>query len=137
MARRNDPMGPIFGLVCLALVCGWCGNGIGCFGGSAKTPVENQAAQSFYSPPPQETRPKNAVEQYYEDHKADIEAQSKKYESLQRNDTYQGDQSYSRSSEETDIVPAGATAQCNDGTYSFSRSRRGTCSHHNGVARWL
>jgi hypothetical protein len=33
--------------------------------------------------------------------------------------------------------PAGATAQCGDGTYSFSMSRRGTCSHHGGVARWL
>ena len=34
-------------------------------------------------------------------------------------------------------VPAGATARCNDGTYSFSRHRRGTCSHHGGVAAWL
>jgi uncharacterized protein YraI len=33
--------------------------------------------------------------------------------------------------------PAGATAQCRDGTYSFSQSRRGTCSRHGGVARWL
>jgi uncharacterized protein YgiM (DUF1202 family) len=33
--------------------------------------------------------------------------------------------------------PAGATALCRDGTYSFSKSRRGTCSHHGGVARWL
>ena len=33
--------------------------------------------------------------------------------------------------------PAGATALCRDGTYSFSRSRRGTCSHHGGVARWF
>jgi uncharacterized protein YraI len=33
--------------------------------------------------------------------------------------------------------PAGASARCRDGTYSFSRSRRGTCSHHGGVARWL
>lgn len=32
--------------------------------------------------------------------------------------------------------PAGATALCRDGTYSFSASRRGTCSHHGGVARW-
>jgi len=30
-------------------------------------------------------------------------------------------------------IPAGATAQCRDGTYSFSQSRRGTCSHHGGV----
>ncbi|MFI8664629.1 DUF3761 domain-containing protein [Rhodococcus qingshengii] len=34
-------------------------------------------------------------------------------------------------------APAGATAQCNDGTYSFSQSRRGTCSRHGGVASWL
>lgn len=34
-------------------------------------------------------------------------------------------------------VPAGATAQCGDGSYSFSQSRRGTCSHHGGVRRWL
>ena len=32
--------------------------------------------------------------------------------------------------------PAGATALCRDGTYSFSQSRRGTCSHHGGVSRW-
>lgn len=36
-----------------------------------------------------------------------------------------------------DAPPAGATAQCRDGSYSFSQSRRGTCSHHGGVARWL
>jgi hypothetical protein len=34
-------------------------------------------------------------------------------------------------------APQGATAQCRDGTYSFSKSRRGTCSQHGGVAKWL
>jgi hypothetical protein len=34
-------------------------------------------------------------------------------------------------------VPAGATAQCGDGTYSFSQHRQGTCSHHGGVSQWL
>jgi hypothetical protein len=34
-------------------------------------------------------------------------------------------------------VPAGATAQCRDGSYSFSRHHQGTCSHHGGVAKWL
>lgn len=29
------------------------------------------------------------------------------------------------------------SAICRDGTYSFSAHRRGTCSHHGGVARWL
>jgi hypothetical protein len=33
--------------------------------------------------------------------------------------------------------PAGATAQCVDGTYSFSRHRSGTCSQHDGVDTWL
>jgi Protein of unknown function (DUF3761) len=34
-------------------------------------------------------------------------------------------------------APAGATARCGDGTYSFSQSRSGTCSSHGGVAQWL
>lgn len=34
-------------------------------------------------------------------------------------------------------APAGATALCRDGTYSFSRNKRGTCSRHGGVANWL
>ena len=34
-------------------------------------------------------------------------------------------------------TPAGATAQCWDGTYSFSLNHRGTCSHHGGVEDWL
>jgi hypothetical protein len=29
------------------------------------------------------------------------------------------------------------SAICRDGTYSYSSNRRGTCSHHGGVARWL
>jgi|SRR5271156_6624865 len=32
--------------------------------------------------------------------------------------------------------PAVDTALCSDGTYSFSRHARGTCSHHGGVQRW-
>jgi hypothetical protein len=35
------------------------------------------------------------------------------------------------------VVPKGATAQCRDGSYSFSQHRRGTCNHHGGVAKWL
>ena len=33
--------------------------------------------------------------------------------------------------------PEGATAQCRDGSYSFSLHRSGTCSHHGGVTKWL
>jgi resuscitation-promoting factor RpfB len=34
-------------------------------------------------------------------------------------------------------APAGATAQCVDGTYSFSQHHSGTCSSHGGVSQWL
>ncbi|MDR2557160.1 MAG: DUF3761 domain-containing protein [Bacteroidales bacterium] len=37
----------------------------------------------------------------------------------------------------SNVPPKGATALCRDGTYSFSRNRRGTCSHHGGVSKWL
>ena len=30
-----------------------------------------------------------------------------------------------------------ATALCNDGTYSYSQHRSGTCAHHDGVKRWI
>ena len=33
--------------------------------------------------------------------------------------------------------PAGATAKCRDGTYSYFQHASGTCSHHGGVARWI
>ena len=35
-----------------------------------------------------------------------------------------------------DRAPAGWSAQCRDGSYSFSEHHQGTCSHHGGVARW-
>jgi hypothetical protein len=33
--------------------------------------------------------------------------------------------------------PPGATAQCRDGSFSYSLHHSGTCSHHGGVAVWL
>jgi hypothetical protein len=31
----------------------------------------------------------------------------------------------------------GATAQCNDGTLSYSQHAEGTCSWHGGVDHWI
>lgn len=35
-----------------------------------------------------------------------------------------------------EINQTGATAECRDGSLSYSAHRRGTCSHHGGVAFW-
>ena len=48
-----------------------------------------------------------------------------------------GVQVHSPAYSSTGQPPAGATAQCNDGTYSFSLHHSGTCSGHGGVSRWL
>ncbi|MFD5397768.1 DUF3761 domain-containing protein [Streptomyces sp. NPDC127097] len=48
-----------------------------------------------------------------------------------------GGSSSTSGGEEQAQAPAGASARCNDGTYSYSGHRRGTCSHHHGVAVWL
>jgi len=37
----------------------------------------------------------------------------------------------------SETKPAGATARCRDGSYSFSQHRRGTYSYHGGVAEWF
>jgi uncharacterized protein DUF3761 len=39
--------------------------------------------------------------------------------------------------EQAPSAPSGATAKCNDGTYSFSKHHSGTCSSHGGVDEWL
>ncbi|ORA77245.1 serine/threonine protein kinase [Mycolicibacter kumamotonensis] len=38
---------------------------------------------------------------------------------------------------ESAAPPAGASAVCRDGSYSFSRHRSGACSNHGGVRRWV
>ncbi len=47
-----------------------------------------------------------------------------------------GDEVHSPAHTKDGRVPDGASAKCRDGSYSFSRHRSGTCSHHGGVAEW-
>ena len=51
--------------------------------------------------------------------------------------TKNGRSVHSPSKTKGNVAPAGASAKCRDGTWSFSHSRRGTCSHHGGVGNWL
>lgn len=48
-----------------------------------------------------------------------------------------GDTVHSPAHTRDGAVPPGASARCRDGSYSFSRHRRGTCSGHGGVAGWM
>jgi hypothetical protein len=48
-----------------------------------------------------------------------------------------GNQVHSPAHTKSGKAPEGATAQCRDGSYSFSKHHSGTCSHHGGVGRWL
>lgn len=49
----------------------------------------------------------------------------------------QGQEVHSPAHTKNGKAPAGASAKCSDGTFSFSKSHRGTCSHHGGVTEWL
>lgn len=64
------------------------------------------------------------------DKRTNVNNDSKKFYKNSQGDKVQSPTFY-------ESTPQGASAECNDGTYSFSRSRRGTCSHHGGVKRWL
>lgn len=71
---------------------------------------------------------------------AQVEAKQKAEPQLSNDNYYtnvDGNQVHSPAYTEDNSVPAGASARCRDGTYSFSQNRRGTCSHHGGVATWL
>ena len=58
--------------------------------------------------------------------------------SCTNNGTYTNSQGQTvKRPENCSSAPKGATAQCRDGSYSFSQSHSGTCSHHGGVAKWL
>lgn len=67
-----------------------------------------------------------------------VVTQTPKASNSTQNNTYTNvDGQKVKSPVQADQAPNGATAQCKDGSYSFSQNRRGTCSGHGGVADWL
>ncbi len=98
----------------------------------AAAPASTDAA-----PPTQYVPPSNPAGT---DSVAQADAPADKTSGLSNDDHYtnvDGDQVHSPAYSADGSAPAGASAQCADGTYSFSAHRQGTCSHHGGVASWL
>jgi hypothetical protein len=76
----------------------------------------------------------------YDSSSDDSETEDTSDSGLSNDDTYinsNGNEIHSPAYSENNSVPEGASAQCNDGEYSFSQHRSGTCSRHGGVATWL
>lgn len=71
----------------------------------------------------------------YENLEPDVKAE-KKSSSESPKTTYSESPKISQKSPEPEINNSGATAKCRDGSLSYSAHRRGTCSHHGGVAVW-
>jgi len=44
---------------------------------------------------------------------------------------------WQRQQQQRRAVKNNATADCNDGTLSYSTSAKGTCSQHGGVKKWI
>jgi hypothetical protein len=114
-------------------------------GGQARVRFPLSAAQAYYKPAPTpEATPSYSppsAEPYEEEPGEPEPGESEPYgpeEPECTNGTYVNAAGNTVCSpEESPREPAGATAECADGTYSFSESRSGTCSHHGGVAQWL
>lgn len=97
---------------------------------SVQLPSSNQQTQAAV-----ETAPTVRVQP-----QPDVSAPEQTVPNLSNDNTYtnvDGNTIHSPAYTSDDSVPTGASAQCRDGSYSFSQNRRGTCSHHGGVARWL
>jgi uncharacterized protein (DUF2147 family) len=110
-----------------------------CTGGhSARVRFPLTAAESYY-PAPSSASP----EQSYDEPEAESGGESEDETGGEAPECTNG--TYVNSSgntvcspeESSSGPPTGATAECEDGTYSFSEHRSGTCSSHGGVAKWL
>jgi hypothetical protein len=97
------------------------------------TPPTTSPPTIAVKPPPTSTSPPAAIA-------APAPAPAPDSSGLSNDNTYvnsDGNVIHSPAGSTNGQVPAGATAQCTDGTYSFSQHHSGTCSSHGGVSKWL
>jgi hypothetical protein len=92
-------------------------------------PAKPEDKSNPSTPSTQESAPESSPEPEEEPHEPGAECTNGTYENSSGNTVCKPEESLT--------VPAGATARCEDGTYSFSEHRSGTCSYHGGVAEWL
>lgn len=97
------------------------------------TPVVQQTVTKQVTTAPTPTKTTPAPSTYKEPVKSPYQAPTPKEPVRTYTNTYGNTV---QSPTQYDSRPSGASAQCRDGSYSFSQSRRGTCSHHGGVAEW-
>lgn len=113
--------GAIVGLVLIAALVGWCGFGtrtaVSGQGGSGTHPSGTFTAPRATAPPPATIRAASVTNA-----PTPVPTRTR---------------AATPAPTATPVLPAaGPTAQCRDGTYSYSANHRGTCSHHGGVATW-
>jgi hypothetical protein len=120
-------------------------------GSPPSTSYDPPAANSTYTPPPSyesygdvgerdpygDSEEPDDVEALYDDEDADAFGDETELSNSDYYTNSRGETVHSPAYSLDGSVPDGATAVCRDGSYSFSRSRRGTCSHHGGVDYWL
>ncbi len=92
-------------------------------------PAKPEDESNAPTPSTEEAAPESSPESEEGSHEPGAECTSGTYENSSGNTVCKP--------EESSTAPAGATARCEDGTYSFSEHRSGTCSYHGGVAEWL
>jgi hypothetical protein len=109
-----------------------------CTGGNGAIVRFPTRAAEVYSQPSSTAKPPTTEPPQQEDEAAEEEPESTEPSAECTSGTYVNSAGNTVCRpEQAPTAPAGATAECEDGTYSFSESRSGTCSHHGGVAKWL
>ena len=147
MANGNSGCGAILVGLAVLWAVGQCSD----YSSPPAPSYERPAVSRAYSPPPADDAPiySDESDQYGTEAFDDLDAESFEQPDF---DAYADDRELSNDNDYTNSrgekvhspaystngsIPGGATAVCRDGTYSFSRSRRGTCSYHGGVEYWL
>lgn len=139
MKKPKGRLWAAIGIGALALL------GLGAIGSSEQSAITNTAPYEAAQVAPVEPVDSVDLEQALDQVEAKRAAEEPKVEASAAaglsNDNYytnvDGNRVHAPAYSESSCEAVGASAECRDATCSFSQNRRGTCSHHSGVARWI